>query len=82
MCLAQVIDDIIAAYDKKSVTVLVLLDFSKAFDAINHNLICAKLKFDGFCETPVSYLLNRKQKIKCNNYFSPYCICRRFPVIS
>ena len=27
MCLAQVIDDIIAANDKKSVTVLVLLDF-------------------------------------------------------
>lgn len=77
MCLAQVIDDIIAAYDKKSVTVLVLLDFSKAFDTINHKLICAKLKFYGFCETSVSlmksYLLNRKQKIKCNNNFSPYC---------
>ena len=74
--LAQVID-IISAYDKKYVTVLVLLDFSKAFDTITHDLICAKLKFYGFCETSIllmkSYLLNRKQKIKCNNNFSPYC---------
>ena len=74
MCLAQVIDDIIAAYVKKSVTVLVLLNFTKAFDTINNNLICAKLY--GFCEISVSlmksYLKNRKQKIKCNNNFSPY----------
>lgn len=74
--LAQVVDEIIAAYDKKLVTVLVLLDYSKAFDTINHSLTCSKLKYYGFCETSIllmkSYLTNRKQKIKSNNNFSSY----------
>lgn len=39
VALTNVIDDIISATDQKLVTVLILLDFSKAFDTINHELL-------------------------------------------
>lgn len=72
--LAVVTDEILSALDKGLVSVLVLLDFSKAFDTINHKLICAKLKFYGFLPSAVSlitsYLSDRSQKIVVNNISS------------
>lgn len=72
--LAVVTNDLLEAFDKGLVSVLVLLDFSKAFDTINHKLICAKLKFYGFDQSSVamisSYLEGRSQKISVNNKFS------------
>lgn len=42
-------------------------DFSKAFDRIDHNLLCRKLAFSGFPSLWVnwiySYLVNRKQRV-------------------
>ena len=49
--LVNVVDDIMRSIDKKEVTALVLLDFSKAFDTVNHQLLCAKLKYVGFDRT-------------------------------
>nr|CAI5856673.1 unnamed protein product [Callosobruchus analis] len=46
--LPRVVDDIIQAWDRGLATVLTLLDFSKAFDAINHNLLMSKCKHIGF----------------------------------
>lgn len=74
MALAQVTDDMLLATDKNEVSVLVLLDFSKAFDTINHKLICSKLKYYGFDYDSVafikSYLTDRQQQIRINNKIS------------
>ena len=42
--LLTITDDIYDALDNTEVCLLVLLDFSKAFDCANHRLILAKLK--------------------------------------
>ena len=65
--LTSVIDDIIAAYDKGQASLLVLLDFSKAFDTLDHKLLLSKLHYYGFDKDSVdlisSFLNNRSQKI-------------------
>lgn len=67
VALTNVIDDVIRARDRNRDVVLVLLDFSKAFDTINHKLLCAKLRYYGFDVNSVSlmesYLFHRKQSI-------------------
>ena len=57
------------------------LDFSKAFDTIDHNIFIKKIKHIGFSETPLkwfdSYLKERSQIVIANNtksmcnYWSP-----------
>ena len=60
--------DIYDAIDNSEVTILVLLDYSKAFDCANHKLILAKLQAMGFAESSLawitSYLGNRCQQVK------------------
>ena len=66
--LLNITDDIYKAMDQCQITLLVLLDYSKAFDCANHKLILAKLQSFGFhgdsLEWIQSYLFNRKQKVK------------------
>ena len=54
----------------------VLMDLSKSFDTINHQLLLAKLHDYGFSKQVLaiicSYLSNRKQRIKINNVFSSW----------
>ena len=42
--LINVADNILKAIDEKSASLLVLLDMSKAFDSLNHNLLLKKLR--------------------------------------
>ena len=64
------------ALDKQGYAGAVLMDLSKAFDCINHNLLIAKLDAYGFgqdsLEMMKSYLSNRKQRVKINNSFSSW----------
>lgn len=72
--LLNITDNIINALDNCEACALVLLDFSKAFDTLDHALLCAKLNFYGFDNTSVnffsSYLANRKQMVFLNNEHS------------
>ena len=72
--LLNVTDDIIRATDSGKLTSLVLLDFSKAFDTVDHSVLCAKLKYVGLNQTPLDffrhYLSGRRQKISIHNTFS------------
>ena len=62
--------------DKKGFAGAVLMDFSKAFDTINHELLIAKLNAYGFSEPSLkliyNYLKDRLQHIKINSTFSEW----------
>lgn len=62
--LTDIIDDIIRDSDKGQTTVI-LLDFSKTFDTINHEILLSVLHFNGFSESVIefihSYLSDRFQ---------------------
>lgn len=45
--LLNIMDDIITASDKGECTALVLLDFSRAFDTLNHEILLSILKYIG-----------------------------------
>ena len=57
--------------DNKGFAGGVLMDLSKVFDTINHQLLLAKLHAYGFSQQALaiicSYLSNRKQRIKIDN---------------
>ena len=65
--LLKLTEDIYDAIDDSEITLLVLLDFSKAFDTVNHRLLLAKLNILGFqektCDWINSYLSGRQQKV-------------------
>jgi hypothetical protein len=41
--LLKITNDLLMALEAKCVSVMLLLDFSKAFDSVDHDLLCAKL---------------------------------------
>ena len=70
--LVKIVDDLKFSMTAKQFSVLVLLDFSKAFDAIDHALLLSKLgKKFGFESTAVqllkSYLSDRSQYVEFDN---------------
>lgn len=67
--LLHITDDIRRNADANKFTVLTLLDFSKAFDSINHTKLCKKLKSllkfsSSSCKLIFSYLNNRSQLVE------------------
>ena len=68
----KVQNDLLLAVDKGYEAVLVLLDFSAAFDLIDHDILLNRLeKRFGLCGTPLSwimsYLSHRKQFVSVGN---------------
>ena len=63
--------------DNKGYSAAILMDLSKAFDTINHELLIAKLSAYGIRRNALklihSYLSDRKQHVKVNNTFSEWC---------
>ena len=74
--LISLIEHLRTALDRKGYAGAVLMDLSKAFDCINHDLLIAKLHAYGFgigaLKTIKSYLTNRKQRVKINASFSSW----------
>ena len=84
----QTTDMILSAIDKKQLSAIVLLDMSKAFDSINHELLLAKLQDVGASPTVIqwfrSYLSFRYQVVRINIAISDrlqVVLCKR-PAIS
>ena len=77
--LLNVTDNIYEALENSELTFLVLLDYSKAFDCVNHRLIIAKLKAAGFkneaLEWVKSYLSGRSQKVVAGSEESDWAFC-------
>ena len=74
--LLKITDDIFDGIDDSEITLLILLDFSKAFDTVNHKLLLEKLNILGFTQDAKdwikSYLSDRSQRVKCNNDVSSW----------
>ena len=74
--LATLLDDILMAMDHGSATLALYLDFKKAFDTINHNILIEKLVVSGLAPNTVNlisnYLVGRKQRTRIGNYTSAY----------
>ena len=68
--LAAVSDDIFRATDCGQLTVLVLLDYSKAFDTVSHDLLISLLKYFGLSPSAGDffreYLVGRSQYVRIN----------------
>lgn len=75
--LANITDHLLYSLDKGHASILVLLDFSKAFDTLDHTLLCAKLAYFGFDTISVnffrSYLTNRRQIVNLEDQYSNTC---------
>ena len=71
-----VLDKIINALDKGDFVLGVFLDFSKAFDTVNHNILLAKLDFYGIRGIAnlciIDYLSNRSQYVSYNGATSTH----------
>jgi len=73
-CLVDLIEEITINLDANNYTVALFLDFCKAFDTIDHNILLAKLAYYGIKNIDNawfrSYLNNRKQKVFVNGILS------------
>lgn len=75
--LLHIVDDIVRGTDSGKLTALILLDYTKAFDRLDHKLLLTMLSYYGFgiesVELLKSYLTKRKQIVKMNDCLSEPC---------
>ena len=78
--LMRLVEECRTHLDNKGAAGALLMDLSKAFDSLNHELLLAKLYAYGFSKKALqlifSYLNNRKQRVKINGSFSSWDISR------
>ena len=73
-------DRILTAIDQKKTSAVVLLDMSKAFDSVNHDILLKKLQDIGLSPSAIlwfkSYLSNRYQAVRINTALSEPLLMR------
>ena len=73
-CLGLLADKIATRFEKGLFTGIVLVNFQKAFDSIDHQILLKKMSYLGFSKNAVtwfkSYLCERKFKISINTSYS------------
>ena len=71
--------------DRKGLAGAILMDLSKAFDCLNHELLIAKLEAYGFSRSALKlvydYLSNRKQRVKIYEYCYQFTMCHCYQFI-
>lgn len=81
--LVNVTDDFLQAIDNSQVTTSVLLDYTKAFDCLDHELLLSKLTYFGIHSNSInwfrSYLLGRSQRVKINDLSEPLRVTKGVP---
>jgi len=75
--LLKISDDIRRSLDRKMTAVMLLLDFTKAFDSVDHVLLCAKLQSKFFFDTTAvsmisNYLNGRVQSVCIDGTMSDF----------
>ena len=74
--LLRLIDKCRSFLDMKGIAGAILLDLSKAFDCLNHELLTAKLEAYGFSRAALKlvhdYLSNREQRVEINGSLSSW----------
>jgi Reverse transcriptase (RNA-dependent DNA polymerase) len=75
--LLKITDDYSMDFDRNFISILVLLDFSKAFDTVNLKLLCQKLKntfkfFESSIKLVESYLTGRSHCVFANGALSTF----------
>ena len=74
-------DHILTAIDQKKTSAVVLLDMSKAFDSVNHDILLKKLQDIGLSPSAIlwgkSYLSNRYQAMRINTALSEPLLIRQ-----
>jgi hypothetical protein len=74
--LLKIVEDWKYFLDKNQYLAAILMDLSKAFDCLPHDLLLLKMKFYGMSEQSLnlikSYLSNRQQCVKIGNICSDY----------
>ena len=79
--IAEFLDYIYTAINETRYIIPVYLDFSKAFDTVDHEILCRKLQHYGVRGVSLdwfrSYLANRRQYVSLLNSDSPESIIRR-----
>lgn len=69
--MSKVVNIISTALDRKAKVLIISLDCSKAFDTIDHEILCLKLKNNGMDDKELSlirsFLTNRQQTVIYNN---------------
>ena len=74
LCIAQLIDFVATGMDKQMHTGMILVDFQKSFDTLDHGVLLRKMKYFGFRASVIrwfeSYLSTRKFLVCIDNVFS------------
>ena len=74
----QFVDEFSEAFDCTKYLIAILLDFSKAFDTVNHSLLLRKLEYYGFRGLILnwfrSFLLNRSSRVRVDSCFPGHCM--------